>query len=73
MHGQVLTLLGIEPEIAAMSQDYTRVQCMWMLPVFINRVIQSYWRAQRIVKPYTNVAYVGEPDPAEHHELGGSS
>ena len=56
-----LSFIGIEPDIAAMAQDYTRVQCMWMLPVFMNRCLQSFWRAQRIVKPYTNGA---RPRPA---------
>ena len=59
-----LSFIGIEPDIAAMAQDYTRVQCMWMLPVFMNRCLQSFWRAQRIVKPYTNGAPAPVPAPA---------
>ena len=50
----VLMLLGIDERTALMSQEFTRIQTLWMLPVFLNRVIQTYWRAQRVVKPYKN-------------------
>ena len=41
-----LEALSISPEIAALAQDFTRVQCLWALPMFWNRCIQSFWRAQ---------------------------
>ena len=56
--GPMLELVGIEPEIAEMAQHFSKIQCLWMFPVFMNRCIQSFWRAQRIVKPYTNMSYI---------------
>jgi MATE family multidrug resistance protein len=50
----ILLLLGIEESTAEKSQEFTRIQTLWMLPIFLNRVIQTYWRAQRVVKPYKN-------------------
>jgi multidrug resistance protein, MATE family len=50
----ILSVLGIERATSALAQDFTRIQTLWMLPVFLNRVVQTYWRAQRIVKPYKN-------------------
>ena len=50
----ILMLLGIDEATAAKSQEFTRIQTLWMLPIFLNRVIQTYWRAQRVVKPYKN-------------------
>ena len=55
----ILHLIGIGEEQAALAQDFTRIQCLWMLPVFMNRTIQTYWRAQRIVKPYKNATVLG--------------
>lgn len=56
--GPMLTVVGIEQEIATMAQQFARIQCLWMFPVFMNRCIQSFWRAQRIVKPYTHCSYI---------------
>jgi multidrug resistance protein, MATE family len=46
-----LILAGIPPENAARAGEFAKVQICWMFPAFMNRAVQGYWRAQRIVKP----------------------
>jgi Na+-driven multidrug efflux pump len=55
----VLAVLGIDEAQAELAQQFTRIQCLWMLPVFMNRTIQTYWRAFRVVKPYKNATIIG--------------
>ena len=47
-----LILAGIPPENAVRAGEFAKVQICWMFPAFMNRCVQSFWRAQRIVKPY---------------------
>lgn len=54
----MVALAGIDEKTAEMSQQFTRIQTLWMLPVFLNRTVQTFWRAQRIVKPYSNMSTI---------------
>ena len=53
-----MELLGIDEDVARMAQRFARIQVMWMFPAFMNRCVQSYQRAQRIVQPIARMSVI---------------
>jgi MATE family multidrug resistance protein len=54
----VLRLIGIDEETAIKSELFCRVYTLWMWPTFANRAMQSFLRAQGIVRPVSIVTTV---------------
>lgn len=54
----VLRMIGIDDETAIKSELFCRVYTLWMWPTFANRAMQSFLRAQGIVRPVSIVTTV---------------
>ena len=54
----VLRLIGIDEPTALAAQTFSRVYVLWMWPTFANRAMQSFLRAQGVVRPVSIITTI---------------
>ena len=54
----MLAAVGVEPSIVRLAGQFSRISVIWLLPRVLTTLMQSFFQAQKIAKPFAVIAFV---------------